>query len=531
MNSRKPDAGSHTIDAGSEFEKYDGDVTPASTVVEPLSDKAEETRRIPILITWDGQDDPANPQNWPIWRKCMVTGICCLLSMNVTFASSAPSAAYGAIANEFEVSSEVTYLLVSVCMAGYVFGPLLWGPGSEVYGRRPVFIVAMSMYTVLHLGQSLAQNITTLLVTRFFGSIFAVAPLTSCGGVIADIWGPAQRGVATSVFMHSVFIGPTTLGPIVGGFVVESLGWRWVFWVMLIYAGACTIVVFVMLPETFAPILLREKARRLRQADPVGYQFAYSAHDKEDWSFMGVVRRTIFRPFYMLAMEPILVLLTAYLSLVYGILYALFEALPVIFVGKRGFSIVENSLIFAGVGIGCTIGAIICGYLEWDKKELVAKWKGFPPPEQRLFGAMAAGPCLVVGIFWLGWSGQYPSVPWYVPALSTIPIGMCTTLSFISFFSYMIDTYLMYSASAFAGHTIIRSAFAIAFPLFTVQMFTKMGSNWAATVLGLVGLVLTPSPFLFYKYGARIRAKSKFAPCKDLQIAKELEAAGKDMSI
>lgn len=69
----------------------------------------------------------------------------------------------------------------------------------------------------------------------------------------------------------------------------------------------------------------------------------------------------------------------------------------------------------------------------------------------------------------------------------------------------------------------MRSAVAAGFPLFTVQMFTKLGVNWACTLLGLIGLLLAPSPFLFYKYGARIRAKSKFAPCVDLKIAKILE--------
>lgn len=81
----------------------------------------------------------------------------------------------------------------------------------------------------------------------------------------------------------------------------------------------------------------------------------------------------------------------------------------------------------------------------------------------------------------------------------------------------------MYSASAFSANTSVRSLVAAAFPLFTVQMYTKLGINWASTLVGLIGLVLAPSPFLFYKYGARIRTMSKFAPCIDLKIAKELK--------
>lgn len=80
----------------------------------------------------------------------------------------------------------------------------------------------------------------------------------------------------------------------------------------------------------------------------------------------------------------------------------------------------------------------------------------------------------------------------------------------------------MYSASAFAANTIIRSAVGAAFPLFTVQMYEGLGINWASTLVGLIGLVFVPSPFLFYKYGAKIREKSQFAPCLDLKIAKEM---------
>jgi hypothetical protein len=159
---------------------------------------------------------------------------------------------------------------------------------------------------------------------------------------------------------------------------------------------------------------------------------------------------------------------------------------------------------------------------------------------------MLGGPILAIGIFWLGWSGNYESVPWWVPGLSTILIGLAITLVFISFIvrltphllvltsnvsdygmmiiqSYLVDTYLMYAASALAGHTIIRSATGAAFPLFTTQMFLNLGINWAATLLGGIALLLAPMPFLFYKYGPRIRTKSSFAPCIDLKVAKFLE--------
>jgi DHA1 family multidrug resistance protein-like MFS transporter len=100
-------------------------------------------------------------------------------------------------------------------LVGYVFGPMFWGPGSELLGRRPIFVFTLSIYTLFHLGQALAQNIETIIITRFFAGFFACAPLTNSGGLIADIWDPTTRGIATSVFTMNVFLGPV-LGPVVG---------------------------------------------------------------------------------------------------------------------------------------------------------------------------------------------------------------------------------------------------------------------------------------------------------------------------
>jgi DHA1 family multidrug resistance protein-like MFS transporter len=117
---------------------------------------------------------------------------------------------------------------------GYVFGPVLWGPGafpvltpksagtsqcfvaSELFGRRAVLLVVLSIYLLTFIGQALAHNMETLLIMRFFGGVFGSAPLATGGGILADMWDVPGRTAPSAVFLTSVFIGPS-LATIVGG--------------------------------------------------------------------------------------------------------------------------------------------------------------------------------------------------------------------------------------------------------------------------------------------------------------------------
>ena len=122
-------------------------------------------------------------------------------------------------------------------------------------------------------------------------------------------------------------------------------------------------------------------------------------------------------------------------------------------------------------------------------------------------------------------SGYNKDVHWIVPTLS----GLCTGFGLMSIFlqalNYLVDAYLMFAASAIAGNTFMRSLAGAGFPLFARQMFDGMGIQWAATLLGCVALVLAPIPFIFYKYGAKIRQKSSYAPTAP---PRQMEAADED---
>ena len=87
--------------------------------------------------------------------------------------------------------------------------------------------------------------------------------MTLAGGTISDVWDNEERGFAIALFAAAPYGGPV-LGPIVGGFIGETVGWRWIFWVSMIFAG---VMFFFMasIPETYAPVILKARAQKLRQ--------------------------------------------------------------------------------------------------------------------------------------------------------------------------------------------------------------------------------------------------------------------------
>jgi MFS family permease len=373
-----------------------------------------------------------------------------------------------------------------------------------------MFIVAFFFYTGFQVACALAPSGATLLVFRFLGGCFAACPLTNSGAILADIWDNETRGTAMAIFIISPFAGPA-LGPIVGGYIeVAGVSWRWVFWVLTILAGVCLLLAVFVIPETYAPILLVKKARTIREE--TGDMRFTAALERQNTRWRARLQTVLGRPFKVLFLEPLIIVLTLYQSYVYGILYLLFTAYPVIFIQGHGLNQGENGLAFLPVFIGGVCGVIlnVVWFAPQYKKE-AKKYAPFPPPpEARLGMSLYGGPLFIAGIFWLGWT-SYPSISLWAPLMAGFPIGISLIFLFLSLSNYMIDAYLVVAASVLASTTVVRSMFGAGFPLFGDQMYTALNPRIASTVLGAAALVVVPVPFLLIKWGPALRKKSRYA--------------------
>ncbi|KAI9684258.1 MAG: hypothetical protein M1822_005731 [Bathelium mastoideum] len=415
------------------------------------------------LVVWDGTHDSENPMNWPRSKKWVCTFALGFMTFCVTFASSVFSAATLAAARHFHTSIEVMVLGTALFVLGFAFGPILWGPLSELYGRRSPLFTGIFLFAIFQIPAALARNPATLFISRFLAGIFGSAPLTIVGGALADFWNPVDRGVAVAIFSSATFLGPT-MGPIVGGFLTENhaLGWRWTSWITLILTGVFGALGFVAYPESFAPVLLQRRARKRREE--TGNRALHAAHDEHKVELKQIGERYLAKPLIMLVKEPILLLVTIYMSFIYGILYLFFEAYPISFQAQRGWSIGLGSLPFIAVMCGVVCGALVIYYFTITRYARIVKENGRAAPEERLIPMMIGGGFLPIGLFWYAWTSSPKINPW-PQIIAGAPIGMGILLIFLQGLNYIIDVYLMNANSAIAGNTFVRSWLGAGFPM------------------------------------------------------------------
>ncbi|PNY28471.1 transporter [Tolypocladium capitatum] len=473
------------------------------------------------VVEFDGPDDPLHSQNWPLRKKLLTAVMLGYTTLTSAFTSSIFSSATAVVAAEYGVGVEVGLLGTTFYVLGFAFGPTLWAPMSELRGRRLPLVLSMFAFSLFTIACATAKDIQTILLCRFFSGFFGACPLAVVAAVFSDMFDNNTRGIAITLFSMAIFTSPL-LAPFIGGFIVTShLGWRWTEYLPSIMGFSAFALDLFFLEETYPPVILIGKAAELRRRTK-----NWGIHAKQEEievDFRELITKNFSRPMRMLFTEPIILLLSIYMSFIYGILYLFLTAYPIVFVGVHGFTPGQSGLTFFGMICGQLLaGVAVIAQQPWYRRKLAGN-NGVPVPEWRLPSVMAGGVSFAIGIFWFGWTGYRPDIHWAVPAAGGIFTGFGLMSIFLQSLNYLVDAYLMFAASAIAGNTFMRSLCGAGFPLFARQMFEGMGIQWASTLLGCVAVVLVPIPFVFYKYGGRIRERSAYAPTMPTQPFEEEE--------
>ena len=341
------------------------------------------------------------------------------MNSSLYLGSSIYSPGIPGVAKDLHVSQTVATLGTSLSIIGYATGPMLWSPLSEVpkVGRNPVYIATFVIFVLLQLPIAFASNIETVLFFRFLASFFGSPTMALGGATVNDMYFPLKRSYGLGLWELSTWIGPT-LGPLVGGFAVQAMGWRWTVWELVWVNGPILLFVFCFLPETSASNILYRRARRMRQRN--GNDNLRSEAELRPLNITGggILYETTVRPWVLCFREPICLLLNAYTALICVLLFAWLESFPIVFREVYCFNQGEVGLAFLGLLCGAILATcIFFVWFRWTESESYNN-DSRRKPEKRFIPLMVGCWLIPIGLFVFGW-GASPRIHWILPIVGS----------------------------------------------------------------------------------------------------------------
>jgi MFS family permease len=165
------------------------------------------------------------------------------LSANIYFP------ALNTLANDFHVTPSLINLTITTYQIMQGIAPSVTGDFGDQAGRRPAYIICFVIYLGANIGLALQNSYAALLVLRCLQSAGSSGTVALAFGVIADVTTTAERGIYMGLAFGGALLAPA-IGPIMGGALSASLGWRAIFWFLTIFSGAYLAIYILVMPET-----------------------------------------------------------------------------------------------------------------------------------------------------------------------------------------------------------------------------------------------------------------------------------------
>jgi multidrug resistance protein len=350
---------------------------------------------------------------------------------------------------------------VSVFTVMIGIAPLFWAPVSDKKGRRPVYLMSLSILVVSSVFCGFAINIEWLLIGRIIQAIGSSAVLSVGAGTISDVFVRSERGRAMGIFFLGPLIGPI-IGPSVGGVIGQYLSWRWIFWILAILSFFILVAVFFALPETL----------------PLSKRNSPISGCKE---FLPLNSLSQLRfPFVSLVVTDVCVIFFS--------LFSISTLMSRQFHEIYGLSESVIGLLYLPQGLGNVVGSVAGGW--WSDRQMreSARRRGKELPEDRLRSTIPGIICLVGGFLLYGWSLQ-AALPVWIPVIGTFFVGMGLLTFSTSTNTYLVDIYPNASASIISVNNCLRYIASAISPLVVPYMIPVMGLGGTYSFMAALNLV------------------------------------------
>lgn len=464
-----------------------------------LRDNAPEQR---LEDQYSGHWD--NPKDWPSRKKWLVTSILSITGFNRIMVSTIMAPALPAISADLNLSSVKSVMALSVFLIAAAFGPLVIGPLSEIYGRRPVMHATSLWFLIWNIVCGFANSGGLLIAARLLAGFGASAIYALAAGVLSDVWRPEQRGISLTLYLLVPLLG-AAVGPILGGYITDRLSWHWLFWSTSIVQGTLSALSLPIFHETYAPVL-RRQALRARLAAQDSSVPQPSSPD----SLRLTLARSLALPLRLLATHPIIQLISILSSVNYGILYILLSTVASTYTIQYNASLTSSGLHYLALCIGEIIGSLIGGpFMDFAYARLKARTRTQEGRAEFRVPNLLPGALLApAGLLLYGWAAEY-KLPWPVVDLGLVIVALGLQIGGQATQAYVMDSYLELAGSASGASQLLRGLAAAGFPLFAPELYGALGYGWGSSLLGLVFVgVAVPVPAALWVWGKKWRGEA-----------------------
>ncbi|KAG6866038.1 hypothetical protein C0991_009135, partial [Blastosporella zonata] len=305
-------------------------------------------------------------EKWFIVSVVAFAGLFSPLTSNIYFP------AIPTISRAFNKSTELINLTVTMYIVMQGLAPMVWGPVSDIRGRRPIFLACLFILSLTCVGLALVpvSAYWLLMLLRCIQAAGSASTIALGAGVIGDISTPKERGGFFGMFTIGPMIGPA-IGPVLGGALSQHLGWRSIFWFICIASSACLVVLVLFLPETLRSLVGDGSVRPSfihRPIIPVIKSRGESCYESIPKA------KTPRNPFLLLVNVDIIILLTL-TAIVCAVYYGFTATVSTLYVTAYPFlSQTEIGLCFLAIGGGMVIGSTCNGkLLDWEYRRFAKK--------------------------------------------------------------------------------------------------------------------------------------------------------------
>lgn len=439
------------------------------------------------------------------------------LSANIYFP------ALNTLAKDFSVTPARINLTITTYMIFQGLAPTFFGDLADIAGRRPTYIIGFTIYIAACVGIACCKTYASLLVLRCVQSSGSSGTIALASGVVADVSTSSERGVYMGWAMSGPMVAPA-IAPVFGGIFAQLLGWRWIFWFLVILATTYLTLFAITFPETGRNIVGNGSIRPQGwNMSVLNYLQARRAASSDKDNLVNQRKLRIPNPLNSLhlILEKDVALLLFFNSIVCCANYDVVASLPHLLEQIYGYDALQIGLCFLPFGAGCLLAPYLSGRLmDWNFRR-VAKQVGFEirkgraedlrdfPIEHCRFAIVL--PLVLLGsvaMLCYGWV-LYVETSLAAPLVFIFIIGLTMTGAFNIMTALLVDLYPQAPATAQAANNLVRCCIGAGATAVIQYMINAMGRGWCFTLLAAIAAGMTPIALVLTQHGPRWREQRR----------------------